>query len=336
MHDYFAPQAEKMPLSPPVGLIRESYKNIHLLISDLLRIIVLNAVQCSIKFSLSSLRRLKASIQSINSLISFFSSRVHNSKLSVCQLLIPESSKMTMPSHTDGDEPIEYIYKTYRLDPLSPNFSFLTGKYAAISMAALTTDPTAFGMSYTTEASFTPADWAKRLSRTNVHVFICVAHPLNLAPELYDVEHGSWVGMVTQIGSTPKSVYWLPESGAEEPLDDGVETHWHQTATWNEPAHRGRGIGKQLVETAVAYASKSIVGDIQQARVRAFARPGNEASRRLYVGRGFVHVGSVTLGEAIVANGNAEFGFLGRFDWPESLVKRRAGMLMEMVVRKKV
>jgi GNAT superfamily N-acetyltransferase len=238
-----------------------------------------------------------------------------------------------MSGHPDGEKPIAYIYKTYRLDPLSPNFPFLTGKYAAISMTALTTDPSAFGMIYTTEASFTPSDWAKRLSRPNVHVFICVAHPSDLAPELYDIEHGSWVGMVTQIGPTPKSDYWLPESGSDEPLDDAIETHWHQTATWNDPAHRGRGVGKQLVEAGVAYATKSVVGHVQQARIRAFARPGNEASRRLYVGRGFVHVGSVTLGEAVFANGNAEYGFLGRFDWPESIVNRRAGYLMEKVVR---
>jgi ribosomal protein S18 acetylase RimI-like enzyme len=229
-------------------------------------------------------------------------------------------------------EPMKFTYKTYRLDPLSPNLAFLTGRYAAISMAALTIDPLAFGMSYTTEASFSPSDWARRLSRPNIHLFICVAHPPDLAAEFHDIEHGIWVGMITQIGSTPKSIYWLPDSGSQEPLDDSVETHWHQTATWIDPAHRGRGVAQQLIETAVSYAAESIQGSVRQARIRAFTKSDNMASQKLYLGRGFPPTGLITIKEAIVGNGNAEFGLLGRSDWPDEMMNSRVGVLMERIV----
>jgi GNAT superfamily N-acetyltransferase len=243
-----------------------------------------------------------------------------------------------MSSPTYGvysDKPPEFTFKTYRIDPLSPNFAFLTGKYAAISLAALTTDPKSFGMAYHTEASFAPSQWAQRLSRPNVHVFICVAHPPNLAPELHTIEHGVWCGMVTQIQSR-KSIYWLPETGADEPLEDALETHWHQTATWIDPAYRGKGVAKQLIETGVAYAADTIKGSVQQARVRAFTTPHNEASKKLYFSRGFPAVGLCTVREAITGNGNADYGLLGRWDWPDEIMKRRLGVVMEKVVKKEV
>jgi GNAT superfamily N-acetyltransferase len=232
--------------------------------------------------------------------------------------------------------PLAFTYRTYRLDPKSPNLPFLAGKFSSIALRALTTDPGSFGMAYLQEASFTPAEWIKRVSRPNVHIFICVAHPSTLSESLLGIENGDWVGMVTQIGPTPKDVYWLPEAGAEEPLADALETKWHQTATWIDPAHRGRGVAKQIIEAGLQFATESIQGSVVQARVRAFTGPQNDTSKSLYGGRGFPAVGLCTVGEAVKGNGNAEFGFHGRRveNLPAELRELRLGVVMERVVRK--
>jgi len=227
------------------------------------------------------------------------------------------------------------IYKTYRLDPAAPNFLFLAGKYAALSLLALTTNPEAFGVAYSTEASLSSSDFIKRLSRPNVDVFVCVAHAADLPSMHYDIEHGSWVGMVTQIGPTPKEIFWLRESGAPEPLSDELETKWHQTATWVDPLQRGKGIAKQLIEAAVDFATKSMTGAVRQVRVRAFTGPDNEISKKLYGGLGFLPVGKCTVAEAMLGNGNNMYPFRGRTDWTEELMQARIGVVMEKVVEKR-
>ena len=230
--------------------------------------------------------------------------------------------------------PVAFTYRTYRLDPTSPNLQFLIGKFSALSLRALTTDPESFGMAYLTEASFSPADWTRRITRPNVHIFVCVAHPADLPEEWLAIENGDWVGMVTQIGPTPKETYWFKEAGAPEPLGDREETKCHQTATWIDPAHRGRRLAKKIVEAGVNYARESIVGEVRQARIRAITGPTNEVSKGLYGSRGFPVVGACTINEAMGANGNAEYGFHGRQDWPVEMMMSRQGAVMERVVRK--
>lgn len=167
-----------------------------------------------------------------------------------------------------------------------------------------------------------------------MQIFICVAHPAALPAAQHAIEHGEWIGMVTQLGPTPKAAYWLPDAGAPEPADDATETKWHQTATWIDPAHRGRGVAKLLIEAGVAHARESLRGTVEQARLRAFTGPNNAVSKSLYGSRGFPAVGFCTIREAVVGNGNEEFGFLGRKDWPGSMMDDRLGVLMEKVVRR--
>ena len=231
-------------------------------------------------------------------------------------------------------QPLTYTYKTYLLPPHSPHLPFLTGKFSALSLRALSTDPASFGMSYSTECTFTPAVWTTRIIRPNIQIFICVAHPSDLPLSQQSIEHGDWIGMVTQIGSTGKSEFWIRDAGAPEPLGDAEETKWHQTALWIEPAHRGKGVAKLLIEVGVDYAKRSLVGSLRQARIRAFTGPSNEGSMGLYASRGFPAVGKCTITEAVVANGNEEFGFWGRWDWNAEMMGMRMGVVMERVVRR--
>ncbi|KAJ9625808.1 hypothetical protein H2203_004571 [Taxawa tesnikishii (nom. ined.)] len=228
------------------------------------------------------------------------------------------------------------IYKTYLLDSSSPNIAFLAGKYAALSQLALTTDPEAFGVAYLTEGAFSPADYIARVRRPQVSIFICVGHPEGLDPALYDIEHGHWVGMVTQIGPTPKSIYFSPESGCPEPGDDTVETKWHHTTMWVNPAHRGKGVAGQLINTAIEAAVQASrddpSGTVKQVRMREFTGPDNETSKALYGSRGFSITGKCTIREAMVANGNPDLPFAGRTDWSDETLDARKGVIMEKVV----
>ncbi|KAF2669813.1 hypothetical protein BT63DRAFT_423802 [Microthyrium microscopicum] len=228
----------------------------------------------------------------------------------------------------------EFTYKSYRLDPKSPNFQFLAGKYAAISLQALSTDPGSFGVAYSTESTLGASEYAIRLSRPNIDVFICVAHAASLASELHDIEHGHWIGMVTQVGPTPKEVFWLRDSGAPEPLDDELETKWHHTGLWVDPAHRRKGISSQLIKAALEHAAKTLTGTVQQTRFRLFAAPGNEGSPGLYGSLGFTHVGKCTIPEAMAGNGNATYPFRGIEKWSEEELQRREGVILEKVIVK--
>jgi GNAT superfamily N-acetyltransferase len=244
---------------------------------------------------------------------------------------------------------LTFIYKTYRIDPNSTNFPFLAGKYSALSLEALSTDPESFGIAYSSEAALNPTDVLRRLSRPNANVFVCVAHPSNLDPKLQDIEHGVWIGMVTQIGPTPKDIYWLPprleihemetgpapDPGNPEPLDDALETKWNHTGTWTHPAHRGKKVAKQMIEAAIAYAYESMTGDVTQIRVRCFTGPDNKSSISLYGSLGFSIVGKCSIAEAMVGNGNSGYPFQGRpnKEW-ENVWHARLGVAIERVVKK--
>ena len=141
--------------------------------------------------------------------------------------------------------------------------------------------------------------------------------------------------MVTQIGPTPKHEYWLgKESGCPEPDGDETETKWHQTALWVDPAHRGKGVAGLLIGEGVRFARDSLRGEegLKQARIRAFTGPDNEGSKMLYGKQGFPVVGKCTIREAVGANGNAEWGFWGRWDWGAEMLDSRLGVVMERVV----
>lgn len=150
-----------------------------------------------------------------------------------------------------------------------------------------------------------------------------------------NVEKGAWVGMVTQIGPTPKSKFYLPLAGSEEPLGDDRETKFHQTGTWIDSSHRGKGLSKLVINAAVDWAiEESWKGDKEQVRVRAITGPANAVSKGLYGGLGFPVVGKCTINEAMRANGNEMYPFHGRADWSEEMLNRRGGVVMEKVIKK--
>lgn len=151
-----------------------------------------------------------------------------------------------------------------------------------------------------------------------------------------DIEKGAWVGMVSQIGPTPKGEYWLPKSGCPEPLSDSVEMRFHHTGTWIDHAHRGKGLSKVLIKAALDWAESTSFAKegIEQVRFRAIMGPTNDLSISLYGKFGFVRCGKCTIPEAMKANGNEGIPFQGRTDWSEEFLSGREGVVVERLVRR--
>ena len=113
----------------------------------------------------------------------------------------------------------------------------------------LGTDPDAFGSTLEREASFTEADWRRRLSSGQAFVAWLDGRPVGMG------------------GVVPE------ESGGHAVV-----------AMWVEPAARGRGVGRIVLERVLAA--------VPDGEVRLWVADGNPA-RTLYERAGFVSTGEV-------------------------------------------
>lgn len=134
--------------------------------------------------------------------------------------------------------------------------------YAAIRLVALRTDPGAFGSSHERESAFTTDEWRVR----------------TVPPG------GACFGVDGPGG--------LVATGAviTDPEDpDGCVL----VAMWTDPAHRGAGHGRRIVESAIAFArAKGARG------IRCTVTIGNHVAGSLYESCGFAHTGVVETRES--------------------------------------
>ena len=125
------------------------------------------------------------------------------------------------------------------------------GLWRDVRLRALQDAPTAFGSTYDRESAFAEADWRGRFGG---------AGPAVLAT--YD-EHP--VGMAAGFSDLPG---WL-----------------HVVAMWVDPAWRGRGVGRRLLDAVVVWAGE------HDLRCHLDVTLGNDAARRIYEDYGFVATG---------------------------------------------
>lgn len=149
-------------------------------------------------------------------------------------------------------------------------------------------------------------------------ILVCVARPVRgNADETHtesngDVEllEGEWVGSSVFLGPVPKASYQLPEeSGGPELGSDAEESRWQMTALYTSPEHRGKGLAKNIIRTAMAYAKSHTLNaspSSKRARVRIIIRPGNDVIASLYKSLGFVDAGKCTGIEGFKANGDED------------------------------
>lgn len=120
-----------------------------------------------------------------------------------------------------------------------------------IRLRALQADPTAFGSTYAREAAFTDEEWRARLGPDGVSVLgLADGHPVAMGGGFVDPE--GWC---------------------------------HVVAMWVEPAWRGVGLGRRVLDRIVAWAGE------RGLRSHLDVTVGNDTARRLYAGSGFVATG---------------------------------------------
>ncbi|KAF8194332.1 hypothetical protein K438DRAFT_1827773 [Mycena galopus ATCC 62051] len=212
----------------------------------------------------------------------------------------------------------QYTYSTHALpSPRTttsppPDFAFITSRYAALRLEALLTSPKAFGSSHAIESKFTPEEWADRIWRDDAVVLVCVAHDAAEANQNPGPLDGQWVGSAILRGPMPGRDYALPlDSGAPPFGSDDTETKWQMTAVFASSTHRGRGLGKMLIQAGKDYAmartSELVSQQPAKVRLRVLIHPDNLAVLSLYSGTGFVDVARTTGHEAYRTNGDLAF-----------------------------
>ncbi|KAK7001823.1 N-acetyltransferase domain-containing protein [Favolaschia claudopus] len=226
----------------------------------------------------------------------------------------------------------QYAYSTQALpSPRTsssppPNIESIANHYATLRLEGLQTFPNAFGSSYAIESTFTLAEWVSRFWRDDAVVLVCIAHPVSgsdsntstSAAAAQSSLEGEWVGSAILRGPMPAHEYALPpQSGAPPFGSDDTETKWQMTAVYASASHRGRGIGKMLVQAAKDFAKSHSHTSLQpglailprptKLRIRAIIHPDNLKVLSLYEGAGFVDVGRINGKEAYRTNGDSAF-----------------------------
>ncbi|KAJ6584377.1 hypothetical protein B0H19DRAFT_1104871 [Mycena capillaripes] len=223
----------------------------------------------------------------------------------------------------------QYRYSTHALpspltSPSGPpaNFPALALLYAKLRLEALLTSPQAFASTHAIERKFTPEEWKERIWKEDAVVLVCVAHPITASNEVdattSALEGGIWVGSAILRGPTPAHEYALRSTdagtdGAPAPSNaDDAETKWQMTAVFASAAHRGRGLGKMLIQAGKDYAmTQTAAGKLsspssleRRVRLRVLIHPDNLVVLSLYSAMGFVDVGRTTGQEAYRTNGD--------------------------------
>jgi ribosomal protein S18 acetylase RimI-like enzyme len=132
--------------------------------------------------------------------------------------------------------------------------------YRTLRLAALEESPDAFGSTVAHESARTDAEWASRLARG--------AESLRELP------------LVAEVDNEPSGLAWVR-------LDDEDDKAAHVYQMWVAPARRGQGVGRALLDAAIAWArrvgAQALVLDVTT---------GNEKATHLYEAAGFLATGS--------------------------------------------
>jgi len=128
----------------------------------------------------------------------------------------------------------------------------------ALRLAALRSDPLAFGSTFAKDAAREPSYWIDLVRRN--------AEGGNEALWVAERTGGALVGM---IGAFPH---------------DGVHYVW---GMWVDPAHRSTGLGGRLLDRLIDWA----VGEDARRVLRLDVNPAQRAASQLYRSRGFVGTG---------------------------------------------
>lgn len=206
--------------------------------------------------------------------------------LSTLRLLNPKRRKML----ADFTYSVFHVSKT----DVTPSVAL---QYRALRLDALKISPDSFSSTYEIESGFEQTVWEQRILEDARETFVCVATH-NHSDEM------RWVGQLTLRGPISRSEFTLPEESGQPLLDtDEREEKWQLLSLFNLPEHRGQGLGQKLCQEALLYLQNH--RPVPSVLVRLMVKPQNVETVRLYQKLGFRVIGKCTLGEALMANGDA-------------------------------
>ncbi|KAF7116148.1 hypothetical protein CNMCM5793_004168 [Aspergillus hiratsukae] len=198
----------------------------------------------------------------------------------------------------------DYHYTYFRV-PRTEDLSLSAQRYRDLRLQALKLSPSSFAATYESEALLTDEYWKSRLSQPGRETFVCAARPVSKSPPSNgdDLE---WVAQLTLLGPRTKEEFTLlPTSGQPEPGPDDEEERWQLLGLYTLSSHRGKGIAKRLCAEAIKYLV-DYRPEPKHVNVRLMVKWGMSAAVQLYEQLGFEEVGSCTLAEALIANGEGD------------------------------
>lgn len=156
----------------------------------------------------------------------------------------------------------------YKIDAVPyPPTDASVDEYRTLRLQALATNPECFSSTYARESAYTRETWHDRLNSPLKRVFIARA------------PSGEAVGLVTIVA--PGAIQVM--------LPTDEESLFPVFGMWMSPAHRGKGVGRRLLEEAFAWAAEhwhARKEGMGSPRVVLEVGQENEAAKALYTAAG--------------------------------------------------
>jgi GNAT superfamily N-acetyltransferase len=130
--------------------------------------------------------------------------------------------------------------------------------YIRIRLAALKTDPQAFGSTFAGESAFSREQWCARVDNPARTTFFATSAPSTMpnASERVtgsyhdqDLHESKWIGTLSLLG--PDMLRGIPFPPKIAEAEDGDPQIYMLIGMWVDPEFRKKGVGKQLVERAL-------------------------------------------------------------------------------------
>lgn len=225
---------------------------------------------------------------------------------------------------------LNYHYAYFRV-PKTEDLSHSSERYKDLRLQALKLSPSSFAATYESEALFSEESWQSLLSQAGRETFVCAARPASKS-HVSNGEDLEWVAQLTLLGPQTKEDFAIPAtSGQAELGSDGEEERWQLLGLYTLSSHRGRGIAKQLCREAIKYLVE-YRSEPKNVTIRLMVKWGMDATLRLYQQLGFEVVGSCTLAEALIANGEGDLLPVD-FEVQEKFCAKSGHVMIQQLIR---
>ncbi|KAF9240275.1 hypothetical protein BU15DRAFT_46001 [Melanogaster broomeanus] len=198
--------------------------------------------------------------------------------------------------------PVQYVKDSamYRIFSIEPPASPPTvAAFKELRLTCLQTDPASFVSNYALEVAFTDDVWQAQLNSSFQRTFIASIHAASPKDaEREDDGMDAWIGTVTILG--PSEVWPSPLAPF---FDAGVGANWEMyllSVMWVHPAHRGKGVGIDLVRAGLEWARTNVDPKFSDEKVERekvmvlVACENNTGGRAFYSKAGFSDLVGVT------------------------------------------